>query len=127
MLSRSLQSLKSKSIKGKGLLHLQRVFPCTPDTQGLALGYERVGLAAALYPKGLLRYYCFHKSFFHRKKMPHKGLPSVAIEEPSADEIPAISHPSKVEESASSDFSALDGLGKYNTNLSNSQENSEKK
>ena len=52
-----------------------------------------------------------HKTLNHRKKEPHKALPSVAIESPSEDEITSISHSSN-EESASSDFSALDGHDK---------------
>lgn len=52
-----------------------------------------------------------HKTLNHRKKEPHKALPSVAIERPSEDEITSISH-SPNREPASSDFSALDGHGK---------------
>ena len=71
-----------------------------------------------------------HKSFFHRKKMPHKGLPSVALEESSADEVSAISPSSIRNEAASSEFSALDDKDKGTENNSNdqigSQENSSK-
>lgn len=70
-----------------------------------------------------------HKSFFHRKKMPNKGLPSVAFDESPADEISAISPASKNETAGSSEFSALDdntsGLsgGKITKSASNKQEN----
>lgn len=63
-----------------------------------------------------------HKSFFHRKKMPHKALPSVAIEKPSADEITAISPAKKNEAAGSSDFSALDDSGKDSASGANAQE-----
>lgn len=53
-----------------------------------------------------------HKSFFHRKKLPHKGLPSVAVEGSSVDEIPTISPASKNEAAGSSEFSALDDIRK---------------
>lgn len=53
-----------------------------------------------------------HKSFFHRKKLPHKGLPSVAVEGSSVDEISTISPASKNEAAGSSEFSALDDIRK---------------
>ena len=53
-----------------------------------------------------------HKSFFHRKKLPHRRLPSVAVEGSSVDEIPTISPASKSEAAGSSEFSALDDIRK---------------
>lgn len=53
-----------------------------------------------------------HKSFFHRKKLPHKRLLSVAVEGSSVDEIPTISPASKNEAAGSSEFSALDDIRK---------------
>ena len=34
---------QTNALQGQKLLHLQRVIPCTPSPQGVALGYERVG------------------------------------------------------------------------------------
>ncbi len=64
-----------------------------------------------------------HKSFFHRKKMPHKALPSVAIERSSADEITAISPATNNEAAGSSDFSALDDNSKDTANSTELQGN----
>ena len=58
--------------------------------------------------------------------MPHKALPSVAIEEPSADEITAISPVVKKTPAGSSDFSALDGNGKVTPKSAEEQENGER-
>ena len=62
-----------------------------------------------------------HKSFFHRKKMPHKALPSVAKDVSPADEITAISPATNNEAAASSDFSALGDVSKDTPSLPNSQ------
>ena len=53
--------------------------------------------------------------------MPHKGLPSVALEGSSADEVSAISPSSIRNEAASSEFSALDDKDKDTENNSNNQ------
>ena len=68
----------------------------------------------------------FHKSFYHKRNMPHKNMSSVAIEKPSMDEITIIS-PSN-NEAASLDFSALDGssVAKIDNSSETSKENGEK-
>mgnify|MGYP006987710768 CR=1 FL=1 len=63
-----------------------------------------------------------HKTFYHKRNMPQRGLPNVAIESPSEDEITSISH-SPNREPASLDFSALDGHGK-GTDYSNTAQHS---
>lgn len=67
-----------------------------------------------------------HKSFFHRKKMPHKSLPSVAKEKSTADEITTISPTVNKTIAGSSDFSALDDVGKDTKSSDNFQEKTEK-
>lgn len=64
-----------------------------------------------------------HKTFYHKRNMPQKALPTVAIESPSEDEITSISH-SPNGEPARLDFSALDGQDKGRENSETLQQSS---